>query len=220
MSPDCATAEVLGSADPFRPFRSYRGQRHYPGLYYSATERRHVGYESLLEGACAMLADFAPEIRRCVSQPFQIWTRVGAKLCNHYPDYLLVRESGLTVVAVKSTTELTDPEILATFAWVRRAVESAGWTFEVFSEPNPVALANVRFFAGFRRVENVCADLLGELRAHDLIGRTFADAQQLVDGPMLRVRAALLHMLWRQEIQIDLGQPLLMSTILMPGARS
>ncbi|MFE3945064.1 hypothetical protein ACFXPV_24900 [Streptomyces sp. NPDC059118] len=31
---------------PVREFPSYRGQRNYPGLYWSATAGTHVGYES------------------------------------------------------------------------------------------------------------------------------------------------------------------------------
>jgi hypothetical protein len=32
-----------------REFRSYRGQRHFPGWYYAATMDAHVGFESWLE---------------------------------------------------------------------------------------------------------------------------------------------------------------------------
>lgn len=220
MPLDCATQDVLGSADPFRAFRSYRGQRHYSGLYYSATERRHVGYESRLEGTRALFADFAPEVHRCISQPFQLCTRIGRQLCTHIPDYLLFSDSGLRVVAVKSKMELEHPKVAATFRWVRDVVESAGWTFEVYSEPDPVLLANVRFFAGFRRVDSVIPELLHELRSHNLVGRTFVEAQHLIDGPGPRVRAALLHMLWTQEIRIDLSQMLCRSTILNQGVQS
>ena len=44
-----ATHELLRSAMPFRPFRCYYGQRHYPGSYWSATMSSHVIYESRLE---------------------------------------------------------------------------------------------------------------------------------------------------------------------------
>lgn len=41
------TAVVRGR--PVRTFPSYRGQRNYPGLFWCATTRSLVGYESLLE---------------------------------------------------------------------------------------------------------------------------------------------------------------------------
>ena len=34
---------------PWRTFRWYKGQKHYSGLYWSATTRTHVAYESRLE---------------------------------------------------------------------------------------------------------------------------------------------------------------------------
>ena len=110
--------------------------------------------------------------------------------------------------------------MISTFAWVRQVVESAGWRFEVFSEPDPIVLANVNFFAGYRRAESVSMTWLTDLRSRDLVGSTFGDAVRSVDGPAPRVRAALLHMLWRQEISIDLRHPLSESTLLEVGARS
>ena len=45
-------------AAPWRTFRWYFGQRHYSGTYWSATQRDHVIYESRLELANLLLADF------------------------------------------------------------------------------------------------------------------------------------------------------------------
>lgn len=61
--------EPLGSAvevafeavAPVRSFPSYRGQRHYPGLWWSSTTGEHVGFESWLERDEAMLLDFDPQ---------------------------------------------------------------------------------------------------------------------------------------------------------------
>jgi hypothetical protein len=60
---------VTGSAElsntlPWRTFRWYRGQRHYSGLYWSATMRDHVIYESRLELSRLIFADFD---RRCIA---------------------------------------------------------------------------------------------------------------------------------------------------------
>ncbi|WP_408997121.1 DUF4240 domain-containing protein [Streptomyces europaeiscabiei] len=40
---------------PVRSFPSYRGQRHFPGLYWSSTTGGHVGFESRLERDHAIL---------------------------------------------------------------------------------------------------------------------------------------------------------------------
>ncbi|WP_443051338.1 hypothetical protein [Streptomyces sp. NBC_00234] len=42
---------------PVRSFPSYRGQRHFPGLYWSSTTSGHVGFESSLVRDRLMLLD-------------------------------------------------------------------------------------------------------------------------------------------------------------------
>jgi hypothetical protein len=54
------TADVVFSAVPWRAVRSYRGQQHLPGLYWSSTTGGHVVYESRLELARLLPADFDP----------------------------------------------------------------------------------------------------------------------------------------------------------------
>jgi hypothetical protein len=209
-----ATSKLLSSARPWRNFRWYYGQKHYSGRYWSVTEGGHVVYESRLELARLLLSDYSPDVRHIVAQPFLLRARVDGRLCRHVPDYLLFTSSGLTVVAVKPAHSLQDPKIVATFAWVRQVVQDAGWTFEVFSDPDPTLLANVRFFAGYRRPESISQSLLAELRSHNVGGLTFGDAVRWLDAPAPCMRAALLHMLWRQELTIDLSQPLSAQTVL------
>jgi hypothetical protein len=48
---------------PVRAFPSFKRQRYYfPGLWWSATTRRHVGYESWLERDHLMLLDHDPKL--------------------------------------------------------------------------------------------------------------------------------------------------------------
>ena len=49
-------------AKPSRSFPSFKGQKNFPGLWWSATTGEHVGYESWVERDVAMLLDFDPEI--------------------------------------------------------------------------------------------------------------------------------------------------------------
>lgn len=62
----------LFRAKPWRTFRWYYGQRHYSGTYWATTERDHVTYESRLELANLILADFDPTVRHVVAQPFKL----------------------------------------------------------------------------------------------------------------------------------------------------
>jgi hypothetical protein len=49
-------------AGPWRAARSARGQAHYLGYYWSATSGGHIIYESRLELARLLLADFGPRV--------------------------------------------------------------------------------------------------------------------------------------------------------------
>src|SRR5579859_1658087 len=64
-----AVGDVAGGL-PVREFRWYKGRRHYSGWYWSATTGRLVAYESRLELARIMLADFDPLVTAIAAQPF------------------------------------------------------------------------------------------------------------------------------------------------------
>jgi hypothetical protein len=69
-------------AAPVREFHSYKGQRHLPGLWWSSTAGRHVGYESWLERDHVMLLDFDAAVVGVSSQPFWLfWTGGRNELC-------------------------------------------------------------------------------------------------------------------------------------------
>ena len=88
-------------------------------------------------------------------------------------------------------------------------VESRGWRFEVACEPPEQQASNIRFLAGFRREWLFPPALLDELRAAGFSSLTLAEAAAARpgwDAPV--VRAALFHLLWRQEYQVDLASAL------------
>ena len=55
--------DELALAEPWRTFRWYLGQRHYSGTYWSSTVGVPVIYESRLELARLLFADFEPSVR-------------------------------------------------------------------------------------------------------------------------------------------------------------
>jgi hypothetical protein len=132
-----AEPAMLDDAIPCRTFRMYFGQTHYSGVYWSATETGPVIHESRLELSRLMLADFDPDVTHIVAQPFLMRAMVDGVRRRHIPDYFLVTSQGPVVVDVKPRARLDDPKIVDTFAWVRAAVETKGWRFEVASEPRP-----------------------------------------------------------------------------------
>ncbi|MEN2420540.1 TnsA-like heteromeric transposase endonuclease subunit [Streptomyces rimosus] len=206
---------ALASARPWRTFRWRKGQKHYSGTYWSATMRDHVIYESRLELARLLFADFDPSVHRIVAQPFLLKTVLDGKVRKHIPDYLLVTEQGPVVVDVKPLRRLSMPEVAFTFSWTQRVVEGKGWTYEVWSEPPSAELENIRFLAGYRRGWLFSSDILDELRNAELDGVALGVATRcLPDRPEPQVRAALYHLLWTRHLKVDLGRPLDTSSVL------
>jgi hypothetical protein len=86
-----------------REFGWHEGRRHYPGWYWCATGQRLVVYESRLELARIMLADFDPAVTAVAAQPFRLTGRDGSRVRRHVPDVLLAgADGGVTVVDVTS----------------------------------------------------------------------------------------------------------------------
>jgi hypothetical protein len=146
------TAGEVVAAVPWRPARSARGQAHYPGYYWSATAGGHVIYESRLELARLLLADFDPGVTAIAAQPFLLRAQAGGRLRRHVPDFLLVRaDRTVQVVNVKPAARLADPAVAEALAWPGPLFEARGWDHEIWTGTSPVLLENVRFLAGYRR---------------------------------------------------------------------
>jgi len=204
-----AGIDELANAAPWRTFRWHRGQKHYSGTYWSSTVTGHVIYESRLELAHLLFADFDPSVRQIVAQPFLLNTSVDRKPRKHIPDYLLITDTGPVVVDVKPARRLADPKVAFTFEWTRALVEARGWRYEVATEPIAVELENVRFLAGYRRDWLLRSELLEQLRDKNLDASPLADALKCLPGePIRHVKSAVLHLLWCQELLIDLSVPL------------
>jgi hypothetical protein len=95
-------AELI-SGRPVRDFRWYRGRRFYSGWFWSSTMQRLVAYESRLELARVLLADFDPAVVGIAAQPFQLVGEYAGRVRRHVPDLLLLHGSGLVTVGVCTT---------------------------------------------------------------------------------------------------------------------
>ncbi|GLW19742.1 hypothetical protein Stsp01_64850 [Streptomyces sp. NBRC 13847] len=202
--------EVTGGL-PVRDFRWYKGRRHYSGWYYAATVRRLVAYESLLELARILLADFDHGVVEIAAQPFHLSGRDGDRLRRHVPDLLLVHADGLvTVVDVKAPSRMKDPKVTAQFAWTKHVCARRGWAYETWSGGDPTVVENVRFLAGFRRPELLEMDkvpsVLAAAQGQSTIGGIeTALADQL---PQEVVRPLVLHLIWSGSLAADLRRTL------------
>ncbi|MEU4234856.1 TnsA-like heteromeric transposase endonuclease subunit [Nonomuraea sp. NPDC026600] len=210
-----APVEEMLAAKPWRTFRWHHGQRHYSGAFWSATEGSHVIYESRLELARLLLADFDRSVSRIVAQPFLMTAQVEGAERRHIPDFLLMTESGPLVVDVKPVRRLARPEVAFTFAWSRQVIESRGWTFEVWSEPDPVEIENIRFLAGYRRPWLFSPALVAALESSVSDGATLREAFAAVSSSDPRlVRATVLHLLWIGRFKVDLSARLCARSVL------
>ncbi|WP_425585290.1 TnsA-like heteromeric transposase endonuclease subunit [Streptomyces pulveraceus] len=71
-----------------RPFRWSRGERHFAGWYWAATNGQHVGFESWLERDRLLLMDFDPKVVGIASQPFWLHWHDGERERRHAPALL------------------------------------------------------------------------------------------------------------------------------------
>ena len=212
-----ASLSDLYAAAPWRTFRWYFGQRHHSGSYWSATENSHVIYESRLELAALLLADFDRAVRHIVAQPFCLQAEVNGEVRRHIPDYLWDTDDGPVVVDVVRAERMSHPGIALLCAWTCQVVEFLGWSYLVVNEPDPVRFGNIRFLAGYRRRWLINQDILADIRSQPgrFVGMSIAEAETSISGcPKQLVRPALLHLVWSHGYSVALDEPLRPSTVL------
>jgi hypothetical protein len=209
----------LVAGTPWRIFRWHQGQAHYSGWYWSATMGKHVVYESRLELARLLLADFDPRVVSIAAQPFHVTCRVRGRIRRHVPDFLLVDRDGLvTVVNVKPAELLGKPAVADALGWAGKVFAERGWRHEVWSGAGDVMQTNVRFLAGYRYRDRVAADVVA--RVEDAIGTpaSLGELEATWPGQSREVRSAALHLLWRGTLRADLSTLLSRATVLERAA--
>lgn len=206
---DQVPAAELAESLPVRDFRWHRGQKHYSGWYWSSTMNGLVAYESRLELARIMLADFDPDVTAIAGQPFRMIGADGARIRRHVPDVFLgMSDGGVTVVDVKSPHKRDDPDVRALMEWTRNTVWLRGWGFEEWYGAPAVLLANVRFLAGYRRRSVVDESLVPAVLDAVGDGSVIADLERSVRADPVLVRPVVLHLLWSGRLAADMSRPL------------
>ena len=136
---------------PVREFRWARGQRHLPGLWWSATTGSHVGYESWLERDHVMLLDFDPQVAAIAAQPFWLrWRDDAGRSRRHAPDLFARMADGSGVVIDVRPDDRIEQRDAEAFEATRSACGLAGWGFRRMGVPDPVLVANVAWLARYR----------------------------------------------------------------------
>ncbi len=194
---DRVTVEAVVTGLPVREFRYYKGRRHYSGWYWSSTMARLVGYESRLELARILLADFDPAVTAIASQPFLLSGSAGRGTKRHVPDLLLTSpDGGVVVVDVKAPSKRHDPKVRAIMEWTREVTALRGWGFEEWYGASPRLLANVAFLAGYRRRTVIDATLIPAILAAVGEGAPIAHIEHTAhDACPALLRPVILHLL-------------------------
>ncbi|MGO4456593.1 TnsA-like heteromeric transposase endonuclease subunit [Streptomyces sp. M-16] len=214
-----AWAVRFEAAAPVREFHSYRGQRHLPGRWWSSTVGGHIGYESWLERDHLMLLDFDPSVVGISSQPFWLfWTSDKGKGVSHAPDYFARRDDGSALVVDCRPADRRKPRDWVKFDATRWACDQLEWEFRLVGAPDRIVVANVRWLAGYRHPRHLVEPWATELR------KAFAEPRPLMDGARsagepIALLPVLFHLLWWQELMVDMSVPLHAASVVSPGVQ-
>ncbi|WP_167491124.1 TnsA-like heteromeric transposase endonuclease subunit [Nocardia terpenica] len=205
---------VLGS--PVRRVRSFAGQRHYCGSFWSATIGAHLVYESRLELDRLWLADFDPDVVWIATQPLWLCGDDHGTTRRHVPDVMLKLRSGkFVVVDVKPVEFQARPGVIEVLDWTSRACAAKGWRYEVWGGADPVILANIRHLGYARRAYLLPERGMRLASAIDPSGFSWGDvADQLTTAGCDAAGALIAALLWRGVWRTDLTRPLGRSSVL------
>jgi hypothetical protein len=204
---------------PVRRFTARKGQRHLSGLWWSATTGGHVGYESWLERDHLLGLDFDPAVVGIASQPFWLrWSDGSGRRVSHAPDYFVRRADGSAVVIDCRPVERRGPRDLARFEATAAACGLLGWQYRLVGAVDPVVTANLRWLAGYRHSRYRLAGTVAGLLDSFAGPRPLLAGVERVGDP-LAVLPVLFHLLWCQELSVDLRMPLHERAVVQAGAR-
>lgn len=190
---------------PVRGFGWSRGQKHFPGWWWSATTGRHVGFESWLERDHAMQLDFDRDVVAFSSQPFWLHWQAGTRWRRHAPDFFArLADGGGVVVDVRADDRIPDKDAQA-FAMTARVCDEVGWSFRRLGVVDPVLAGNLRWLSRYRHPRHGARTDIA-----DHLLQTFAAPAPLMagaarEGDALAVLPVLFHLLWQQALTVDLG---------------
>jgi hypothetical protein len=196
------------SGRPVRRFAARKGQRHLSGLWWCARTGGHVGFESWLERDHVVSLDFDRSVVGIASQPFWLhWADSEGRQVAHAPDYFARRSDGTAIVVDCRPVERRKPADVAKFDATAAACVSLGWEYRLVGATDPIVTANLRWLAGYRHPRHWLAGVAAAL--HDVFTAPLAlmRGAELAGDPVA-VLPVLFHLLWRQELRIDVAAPL------------
>ncbi len=198
-----------------RKIPSYRGQKHAPGRYWSASTGELVEYESHLECRWMTLLDFDPHVVAFVSQPLRLEAVDGQGRWEHTPDVFARRDDGsVLLLDVKDPHRVDKPEVRMQKARTAEACRLLGWDYDMVGEPPAQRWANVSWLAGYRRPVHLGAELIDQLLVLARRPVSIGELLSFTQVPEI-ARPVMFHLLWRGLLVCDLDTAPLRDTTLV-----
>lgn len=204
-----------------REIVGFKGQRNYTGLWWFATTRTHVPYESWVERDYVMVLDRSPNVVAVRSQPFGLAVTLGASPKWHVPDYFVrLRDGGCRVVDVRPESLITSEDQL-TFDATGHACKMVGWDYEVVGDLSPVLRSNLRWIAAYRHPRN--ADLGAPWDALLSVvaerGRVrLSNLPTLLDVSPMALLPHVYHRLWTGDLSVDMARLMSLKSLVGLGS--
>ncbi len=209
-----------------RSFPSYRGQRNFPGWYWSATLRRRIGFESWVQRDHLVALDRDPSVIGIAVRPFWLlWTEeeprhptdtrnsgTGTKPRRHAPDFLALLEHGEVLVLDTQPTEPIRPAAQEAFEVTARACATLGWRYTIAERLDELTVTNQKWLAGYRHPRCFTPHIAERLLEVFTRPRPLMDGAELTGDPLATL-PVLYHLLWTQQLQADLSLTLSDRTI-------
>jgi hypothetical protein len=206
-------APAVGGVDfarvaPYRRVRSHRGQRNYCGDWWLQTLKRHVTFESWCERDHLIALDFDPEVAAVAAQPFSLSFQASDGCQReHVPDFFVRMVNGASVVVDVRPDNLIGVVDVEKFVATAQLCAQHGWTYRRVGEIPSPWIDNVRWLAGYRHERVRTTSIADAVRAITAAVSSAIPLGVLADeiGERVVVLPTIFHMLWRQELLVDLG---------------
>lgn len=216
---DEALNAPLEEAKPIRGLSFYRGQSYHGGWYWSSTTGAHVSYESRLELAHLIQADFDPEVVGIVAQPFRLHWREGGKPYRHVPDYLYVLANGRRRIVNVTLPQYADrPRKVRSQRACAAAAKRLGWSSTTLGLPDMAYLRNLHLLSQARGASWNVAQYEKAILEAASRRVPIGELIHCVGQPAL-TKPAVLSLLWHHRLRADLSVLLNPDTLVWRSGR-
>ncbi|MGW8479877.1 TnsA-like heteromeric transposase endonuclease subunit [Streptomyces sp. NPDC055898] len=205
-----AVTVAFEELDPVSAFPVVPGRRWGPGLWWSATTRRHMSAGSNAMRAQLMVLDRDPMVVGLAGRPVRVLWRDGRGRVRSWIPQLFARyKDGTGMLAdCPSHPEAGGERALEAAEAVAEACAQVGLVYRRLERLDEVVEANVKWLAGYRHPRH-----RGRTGLLDRVVEAFTQPRPLIEGveavgDPIEVLPVALHALWHGQLNVALDVPL------------